>query len=198
MAEATSETSSETAGDSAQTNELARLDDQIAATREEMAKLEKNLEVLTRRRRELGGDDETAEDQGATEVVRRSVLVVDDDPTSLRYLTKVVGRMGHRVVQAASGEEAWRLLQFESLDLVITDIMMNEISGIELVSRIRRDLRWASLPVIFCTSSKSRDDILTSKAQNANSYLLKPFDRDRIIEEINRALEASPEEEGEG
>ena len=77
------------------------------------------------------------------------ILVVDDDDATRHLLASILGRDGYRIVQARDGEEALAALYANHPDLVLTDIQMPRVSGIELTRRIRADISMATLPIIL-------------------------------------------------
>jgi len=116
------------------------------------------------------------------------ILIVDDE-MSLRYLLEeVMTDDGYSVTTAANGEEALRLFHEQSFPLVITDIRMPGIDGIELLQRIRQDNE--DTQVIIITSHASLDSAVTALRAGAYDYLIKPFeDLDLISAIVKRAFE---------
>jgi len=109
------------------------------------------------------------------------ILVVDDEPDTLQLLGRFWEHQGYRATCVASGSEALDRLQqgmtgeAEPVDLVLLDIMMPGIDGIETCRRIRSDLGLTSLPVIMLTARTEMSDRLESLDAGANDYLTKPF-----------------------
>lgn len=86
----------------------------------------------------------------------------------------------YRIVEASSGFEALRLLPREKVDLILTDINMPVINGLELISYLRNNSNYLSIPVFIISSESSRKDIEKGKLLGANEYLIKPFDPIRL------------------
>ena len=103
----------------------------------------------------------------------KTILAVDDDPSTLLYLGQVLKREGYRVLTAASGEEAQRTLESEMPDLMLLDIQMPGVGGHEFLERIRREERTAHLPVIFLTVKDTRDDEARGLKQGVVDYMSK-------------------------
>ena len=117
------------------------------------------------------------------------ILVVDDDPSVLSAFEQMLSEQGHLVRVAVRGEEALELLAKERPDLVIMDIRMPGISGLEAVRRIRAlDPR---LPVIIMTGYATTDTAIEATKLGAVDYHLKPIDGAEILRTIDTALERS-------
>ena len=96
-----------------------------------------------------------------------------------------------KIVEAESGFEALRLLPREDFDLVITDINMPDINGLELVSFIRNNARYASLPLVIVSTEGSDRDRDKGLRLGADAYLVKPFDPDALGQVVANLLAAS-------
>ena len=114
------------------------------------------------------------------------LLLVDDDPSLLKLLGMRLSSEGYQVTTAASGPEALRLLQKEQIDLVISDLRMDEMDGLALFSEIQK--RNPSLPVIILTAHGSIPDAVSATQQGVFSFLTKPVDRDALYKAIDDAL----------
>lgn len=116
------------------------------------------------------------------------VLVVDDEESLLAVLTQVLRRNGYDVTAAASGEEAWEIFQNNPFSLVITDIVMKKMSGIDLLKKIKEIS--PETQVIIITSYASLDTVVTALRSGAYDYLLKPFEDLEVIKAVTtRAVE---------
>ncbi|MFO0575556.1 MAG: response regulator [Polyangia bacterium] len=104
------------------------------------------------------------------------VLVVDDNPDNRAVLVRRLQRRGYLTAQAQSGKEALRLLASEPADVVLLDVMMPEMDGIEVLRRIRSDPRTAQLPVIIATAKNESTDMVSALEQGADDYVVKPID----------------------
>ncbi|MGH3440747.1 MAG: response regulator transcription factor [Nitriliruptorales bacterium] len=121
-----------------------------------------------------------------------SILVVDDDP-GIRQLLEVTLE-GHEVTFAKDGVEALELLPTHKVDVVVLDVMMPRLDGIETLRRIRVDSKNQELPVILLSAKVNEDDHLRGYQAGADAYVTKPFDPEyleRVIEEVRRR---SPED----
>jgi two-component system chemotaxis response regulator CheY len=107
----------------------------------------------------------------------KTILIADDSPTMRAMLVSTIEMLGdYRIVEASSGFEALRLLPREKVDLILTDINMPDINGLELISYLRTNTNYLSIPVFIISSEGSLKDIEKGKLLGANEYLIKPFD----------------------
>ncbi len=112
----------------------------------------------------------------------RKVLLVDDDARNIFALTSVLEQRGLTVEPARNGVEALEKLAAQSdIDIVLMDVMMPVMDGLEATRRIRADARWSKLPVIAITAKAMRDDQEQCRRAGANDYLAKPLDPDRLM-----------------
>lgn len=114
------------------------------------------------------------------------LLLVDDDPSLLKLLGMRLSSEGYQVTTAASGPEALRLLQKEKIELVISDLRMDEMDGLALFGEIQK--RHMGLPVIILTAHGSIPDAVSATQQGVFSFLTKPVDRDALYKAIDEAL----------
>lgn len=119
------------------------------------------------------------------------ILIVEDDNVSRRLLRHIVeSQPDHEVIEASNGVDAWNLLQ-QGLqpDLCLLDIQMPEMDGLELLRRIRGDTRRKGTKVILCSSINERATIAQAIALSINYYILKPYVKHLILEQIGKVAE---------
>lgn len=105
-----------------------------------------------------------------------SILVVDDDESNRDSLCRRLARHGYALTSAADGTEALRLIGARPFDLVLLDVMMPGMSGLEVLEHIRRDRSPADLPVIMATARDQSEEIVHALGLGANDYVTKPLD----------------------
>lgn len=106
----------------------------------------------------------------------KSVLIVEDSGTTRSMLKALVEEAVEvEVVEAATGFEALRHLPSRSFDLVITDINMPDINGLELINFIKKDPRYQSIRLLIVTTEKSEGDKQRGMSLGADAYITKPF-----------------------
>ncbi|WP_338557514.1 two-component system response regulator GlrR [Erwinia sp. E_sp_B04_7] len=115
-----------------------------------------------------------------------NLLLVDDDPSLLKLLGMRLSSEGFSVQTAGSGPEALRLLQREKIDLVISDLRMDEMNGLALFSEVQK--QQPGMPVIILTAHGSIPEAVSATQQGVFSFLTKPVDRDALYSAIDQAL----------
>ena len=114
------------------------------------------------------------------------VLVVDDEGNMRRVLEIMLGRMGFKTRSAADGVEAFALLQEDSFDLVVSDLRMPQMNGIELLGRMRQT--GIDVPTIIITAQGTIESAVEAMRLGAYDYLLRPFDVDTLELAIRRVF----------
>jgi two-component system, chemotaxis family, chemotaxis protein CheY len=117
------------------------------------------------------------------------VLVVDDDPEVRAFVSRVLTGAGHSVREASEGGEALRLLEASAYDLIISDVYMAEMDGMELLVRIQQ--RGTRVPVVVISGGgyATKDEVLTMAAScGAVATLEKPFTPRQLREVVERLL----------
>jgi two-component system chemotaxis response regulator CheY len=119
-----------------------------------------------------------------------NVLVVDDSPTMRMLIGFALGRYtGCRVREAGNGVEALEAVERQLPDLMVVDINMPEMNGLELIAAVRRDHAAEQLPIVVITTEGSDADIRKGFQAGANEYLVKPFQPHKLHAIIDRMLE---------
>lgn len=108
------------------------------------------------------------------------ILIAEDDPGSRLVLVAATRHLGHEVVAARDGQEAWRLYGLADFDVVISDRSMPQLDGIELCTRIRRHSGGGYTYFIFLTSLSEKESIVDGMTAGADDYLAKPLDREEL------------------
>ena len=103
------------------------------------------------------------------------ILVTDDEPNIVRLIQVNLERQGFQVETANNGAQALEKIRANRPDLLVSDVMMPEMDGFELLSNIRRDPVLENLPVIMLTAKAQDRDVLEGYTRGADMYLTKPF-----------------------
>ena len=120
---------------------------------------------------------------------RQRLLAVDDDPAVLAALVAILEPAGIVVTGVTEPERFWATLRESAPDLVVLDLDMPAVSGIELCRLLRADPRWSALPVVFLTSHVGRDTIEAIFAAGADDYVPKPVGGPELVTRITNRLE---------
>jgi diguanylate cyclase (GGDEF)-like protein len=105
-----------------------------------------------------------------------TLLVVDDEPWNRDVLQRRLARVGYRVLTADSGAAALDIARGQRIDLVLLDVMMPEMDGIETLRRLRQLRSFQELPIVMVTARDSSDDVVEALDAGANDYITKPVD----------------------
>jgi CheY-like chemotaxis protein len=119
----------------------------------------------------------------------KKILLVDDSATSrLMHRTLISQKTGHQVICAQDGFEALKLMASENPDLILMDVMMPGMDGLEVCRRLRQDERTRKVPVILLTFKTDADSEKLGFASGCNEYLKKPLEENQLLQALNRYL----------
>ncbi|MDQ4035856.1 MAG: response regulator [Chloroflexota bacterium] len=116
------------------------------------------------------------------------ILVVDDEPANRALLRKLLGHQGYDVVEAEDGPDALVAVERHRPDLVVLDVMMPRLDGIEVCQRLRSQPQHAGLPILLLTALDRPDDRARGLESGANDFLSKPFDEIELAARIRSLL----------
>lgn len=125
----------------------------------------------------------------------KSILLIDDDKLILMTLKRLLAREGYKISTALSGIVALKKIEEEEFDLVISDIKMPEMNGIETIKRIREYLvqnHKNTIPEIFITAYAKEDIYQEALTLNAAGYIEKPFDIKTLLKTVREATGDEP------
>ena len=112
------------------------------------------------------------------------ILVVDDQEDNRRILRDLLGASGYAVLEATTGEEAVASAEAHVPDLILMDIQLPKMSGLEATRQLRGDARTAGVPIIVVTSFALSGDDQKAKAAGATAYLAKPYSPRELLAKI--------------
>lgn len=116
---------------------------------------------------------------------KKTILVIEDEPEANRFLETALKAEGFDVVGVLSGSEGLQKLAERPFDLVLLDIMMQGMDGIETCRQIRANPRWAKLPICMITASVDVEKVVVSFKAGANGYIVKPFELDELLAKVH-------------
>lgn len=118
----------------------------------------------------------------------KTILLVDDEPMMLDLLSLYLSPLGYHCIKKESGLDALKYLKSNTVDLILLDIMMPGMSGLEVCAEIRKV--W-DIPVIMLTALGEKGDIVKGLNIGADDYIAKPFDEDELVARIESVLRRS-------
>ncbi|MEM9863232.1 MAG: sigma-54 dependent transcriptional regulator [Myxococcota bacterium] len=119
-----------------------------------------------------------------------TILVVDDEKNIRRTLRMVLEGAGFEVLDVGTGEDGLKTLKQEEVDLVILDIRLPKMSGIEVLEKVRADSALRNLPVLMISGHASVAEAVSAVQSGATDFFEKPLDRDRVLVRVRNALQA--------
>lgn len=119
----------------------------------------------------------------------KSILIVEDSATTRSLIRAVVEEVGDfNIIEAPTGFDALKFLPAEDFDLVLTDINMPDINGLELINFVKSNPRYNHIPLIIITTERSEEDKKRGMALGAAAYVTKPFKAPELQDTIRKIL----------
>ncbi len=119
----------------------------------------------------------------------KSILIVEDSTTTSSLIKAVIEDLGDfNIVEAPTGFDALKLLPTQDFDLVVTDINMPDITGLELINFVRSNQRYSNIPLIIVTTQRSEEDKKRGMALGATAYVTKPFKSTELQDIVRKVL----------
>lgn len=119
---------------------------------------------------------------------KRTIMVVDDNPDIVTIVKTILEVKGFGVQSAFSGQEVFTLLSEQKPDLIILDIMMPQMDGLEVLTRLKENPATASIPIILLTAKVLYEDVLGGYNKGADYYITKPFTHIQLLTGVNLLL----------
>ena len=121
--------------------------------------------------------------------MKSRILVVDDEPDVLELVTYNLGQAGYHTATAADGAEALRKARSIAPDLILLDLMLPEMDGLEVCKLLRRDAKTSAIPIIMLTARASEIDRIVGLELGAADYVPKPFSPRELVLRVKKRLE---------
>ncbi len=115
------------------------------------------------------------------------ILIIEDDPQMRQGLEEIFSGEGYSVSTAISGREALNLLEKEEFDIVLADVVMPHVGGLDVLKEVQK--KWPSMPVVMVTAFATVKDAVTAMKEGASEYISKPFKIDEVQTAVRRVLE---------
>jgi len=114
------------------------------------------------------------------------LLVVEDEPDLLRLMVHILGAAGFTVIQAYGGEDALRKVKVHHPDLIVTDLAMPRMSGVEIIEKVKRDPETQAIPCIAVTAYMWDQIASAASEAGCDGFVPKPFNGPRLLQEVTR------------
>ena len=128
---------------------------------------------------------------------KERILIVEDEEDILELISFNLSKEGYRIIGALSGEDAVRKMKSESVDLVILDLMLPGIDGLEVAKRLKSDSKTKQVPIIMLTAKGEETDVVTGLELGAEDYITKPFSPRVMIARVRAVLRRQIQEANE-
>lgn len=120
---------------------------------------------------------------------RQKILIIDDSKTTRFLIASILDRFGDiDVFEATSGFEAMKVLPSARFDLILTDINMPDINGLEVIDFIKKHPHYKDIPVVIISTERAPKDRRKGFMLGAADYITKPFDGDQLFQTVHRLL----------
>lgn len=132
-------------------------------------------------------------------MAKERILVIEDDEDILQLLKYNLAKEGYEVTGVASGEEALKSLKSSTPDLVLLDLMLPGVDGLDVCRQLKRNAQTGQIPIIMLTAKGEEADIVTGLELGADDYITKPFSPRVMLARVRavlRRLQAEPQPEG--
>ena len=120
----------------------------------------------------------------------KSIITVDDTTTMRRMVSTALKEAGHTVLEAADGRDALNTLRHLTVDLVITNVSMPNMDGLELTRQLRTLPAFARTPIILLTTESESAKKTQGRAAGATGWIVKPFSKEQLLAVVAKALPA--------
>lgn len=124
----------------------------------------------------------------------QKILAVDDDVITLELLEFLLKKRGYDVATCTSGEAGIEKAQKDPPGIIILDVMMPGIDGIETCRRLRANQKTAGIPILFLSALGQDVEVMRGLMAGSDGYMLKPFEPDELLEQIEKLMEKQSEQ----
>ncbi|MBS2100292.1 substrate-binding domain-containing protein [Carboxylicivirga linearis] len=118
------------------------------------------------------------------------LLIVEDEPDVRNYIKTCFDLNHYIILEAEHGVEALQIIEEEGPDIIISDVMMPKMDGLELTRKVKSDLRFCHIPIVLLTAKSSLEHLLEGLEEGADSYIPKPFNKQHLILRVRKLIDA--------
>lgn len=117
-----------------------------------------------------------------------TILIVEDSPSELELMSHYLQEGGYNVIKASGAKEAIEKAVVQKPDVIVTDVVMPEMSGFELCRSLKKNPITAKVPIVICSSKNQAIDRLWAMKQGASDYITKPYTREHLLRAIKSVV----------
>jgi CheY-like chemotaxis protein len=117
-----------------------------------------------------------------------TILSVDDEPANLKLLENILVPRGYEVVSVATGEDALRKIKTLTIDLVLMDLMLPGMDGLQVSRKIKDNKKYRNIPIIMLTAHTGVESFIKTLSNEVFAYLQKPFETEELVRIVRAAL----------
>lgn len=121
-------------------------------------------------------------------ITKNTILVIDDEPEVVGLLKKRLEKTGYKVITAIDGMEGFKKACEKKPDLILLDIIMPRVDGLDILRRLRAEESTCEIPVVMVTAKGRTDSIFEAQTYGATDYIIKPFQWSELLRFIKRYL----------
>ncbi len=120
--------------------------------------------------------------------MNKTILIVDDSYSIRESVGFLLSEAGYNIIKAIDGQNALTFLDGRKIDLILTDLHMPNMNGIELISNVRNSGDYKRIPMLLLTTETLKEKKLEAKKAGATGWLNKPFEKQKLFKVINKVL----------
>lgn len=120
--------------------------------------------------------------------MKKTILIVDDFENTRRVIEFSLKKLEHNILMAENGAEALKLFNGQVIDLLITDLNMPVMDGIQLVKEVRAKSQYMFIPIVMLTTERSQEKRQRADEAKVTTWVQKPFDQDKFVKIVQRCL----------
>jgi two-component system, chemotaxis family, chemotaxis protein CheY len=118
----------------------------------------------------------------------KTIMAVDDSISIRQMVGFTLAREGYDVLEAVNGEDAEKKLDVNDVHMMITDLNMPKMNGIELIKKVREKPKYRFMPIVMLTTESHESSLLEGKAAGATGWIIKPFKPDQLVGVVKKLL----------
>lgn len=118
----------------------------------------------------------------------KRIMTVDDSISIRQMVGFTLAREGYEILEAVNGEDAEKKLDANDVHMMITDLNMPKMNGIELIKKVRSKPKYRYIPIVMLTTESHEDSVLEGKAAGATGWIIKPFRPEQLVGVVKKLL----------